>query len=471
MSQPNGSIPGSLIEAKRQVLEDSVEFWNPGKTQAWQDMGVDLVIDRREGYLIYDMTGKRLIDVHLNGGTFNLGHRHPELVEVLERAMTRFDMGNHHFPSIARAALAKERAALCGGGLQYTIFGAAGGEAVDVAIKTARHTTQRRKVVSVIKAYHGHSGLGVAAGDERFSKRFLADRPDEFQSVHFNDLEAMEAALRGRDVAAVLMETIPATYGFVMPREGYLPAVKEMCERYGTLYIADEVQTGLMRTGEMWGYQRFGLQPDLVVIAKGISGGIYPITCVVVRDEYAGWMREDGFAHMSTSGGTELGCLVALKTLEILQRPWVRPLVNYTSEKFHLGFKDIMSRNSDYFVGVRQCGLVMGLEFAVTDGAKTVMRHLYENGVWAIFSTLDPRVLQFKPGVLMTPDLCDEVLDRMDRSIAAARREWLAGSSSRQTSVHAPSSPGWHSTRRRSSVDAPATSSKFQEPSYVERRA
>ncbi len=96
---------------KLDFLERSKTFWNPGKTQAWQDMGIDLVIDRREGYYLYDMDGARLIDVHLNGGTYNIGHRHPELVEVLNQATRRFDMGNHHFPSLARTALAEMLAA------------------------------------------------------------------------------------------------------------------------------------------------------------------------------------------------------------------------------------------------------------------------------------------------------------------------------------------------------------------------
>ena len=105
---------------KQEFLEKSKTFWNPGKTQAWQDMGVDLVIDRREGYFLYDMDGRRLIDVHLNGGTYNIGHRHPELVEVLHRGTQRFDMGNHHFPSLARTALAEMLARIArrlGGGV------------------------------------------------------------------------------------------------------------------------------------------------------------------------------------------------------------------------------------------------------------------------------------------------------------------------------------------------------------------
>jgi len=410
---------------KREFIAKSKTFWNPGKTQAWQDMGVDLVIDRREGYFIWDMDGRRLIDLHLNGGTYNIGHRHPELIEILNRGTQRFDMGNHHFPSQARTALAERLAGICGGDLHYTMYASGGAEAIDIALKTARHATQRRKIVSIVNAYHGHTGLAVAAGADRFKKIFLSDQPDDFVHVPFNDLTAMEDALKGNDVAALIMETIPATYGFPMPLPGYLKDVKKLCERYGALYIADEVQTGLMRCGEMWGYQRYGIVPDMVVTGKGISGGMYPIACVVVREPYAGWLTQDGFAHMSTMGGAELGCLVAMKTLEILQRPPVKPMVNYISETFRNGLHEIMKLYPDFFVGIRQCGVVMGLEFDFPEGAKPVMRHLYENGVWAIFSTLDPRVLQFKPGVLMTADLCHEVLERVERSVGLAHAECM----------------------------------------------
>src|SRR3954471_22362620 len=121
----------SQSPAKQEFIEKSKAFWNPNKTQFWQDQNVDLVIDRREGYLLYDMDGRRLIDVHLNGGTYNIGHRHPELIEGLHRGTTRFDMGNHHFPALGRTALAEELAKVCGGGMQYTMYTAGGAEAID----------------------------------------------------------------------------------------------------------------------------------------------------------------------------------------------------------------------------------------------------------------------------------------------------------------------------------------------------
>ncbi|MDH3451017.1 MAG: aminotransferase class III-fold pyridoxal phosphate-dependent enzyme [Gammaproteobacteria bacterium] len=422
-----------MSEAKQEFLERSKEFWNPHKTQFWQDVGVDLVIDRREEYFLYDLDGRRLIDVHLNGGTYNLGHRNPELIEVLNAGAKHFDMGNHHFPALARTALAEALAACTPPELKYTMYGAGGAEAIDIALKSARNATGKRKIVSIIKAYHGHTGLAVKTGDERFSERFLSeDISGEFIQVPHNNLEQMEDALRGRDAAAVIMETIPATYGFPMPEEGYLPGVKALCEKYDALYIADEVQTGLMRCGTMWAITRYAVEPDMIVTGKGITGGLYPISCCVASERAGKWLKEDGFAHMSTAGGAELGCVVAMKVLEILQRPAVASNVGYIADYLRAGLDDIRDLYPDFFTGIRQNGLVMGLEFNDPEGAKPVMRHLYEQGVWAIFSTLDPRVLQFKPGVLASQALCEELLGYVEVAIGLAQAEVFGSSRQRR---------------------------------------
>ena len=128
-------------DSKADFIERSKRSWNPDKTQFWQDAGVDLVIDRREGYLFWDMEGRRLIDLHLNGGTYNLGHRNRELITTLEQAMEHFDIGNHHFPALARTALAEELVKTSTPNMRRVIYGSGGGEAIDIAIKTARHTT------------------------------------------------------------------------------------------------------------------------------------------------------------------------------------------------------------------------------------------------------------------------------------------------------------------------------------------
>ncbi len=411
-----------MSESKQEFLERTKQYWNPGKTTDWQNFGVDLVIDRREGYHLYDMDGKRLIDVHLNGGTYNLGHRNPEVVAAVKEGMKYFDIGNHHFPSLMRTHVAQMLAECTPEGLQYTIYASGGGEAIDIALKCARHATKRRKIICIDHCYHGHTGLAVQVGDDRFSKLFLSDAPaQEVVKVPFNDFEAMRREIRMGDAACVITETIPATYGFPMPKDGYLNMIQTECEKVDTLYIADEVQTGLMRCGEIWGVDTYGIKPDILVTGKGLSGGIYPIGAVIVNERAGAWLKEDGWGHMSTFGGAELGCIAAAKVLEISNRKEVRSMVHYISRYMREGLEQLRRNYPDFFVGIRQRGVVMGLEFNHPQGAIHVMKALFANGVWAIFSSLDPQVLQFKPGILVDKDLCDDVLNRLDTALQIAQ--------------------------------------------------
>ena len=162
---------------KADFLARSKKFWNPGKTQSWIDFGVDLVIDRREEYFLYDMDGHRLIDAHLNGGTFNLGHRNPELIATLTEAMNHFDMGNHHFPSLVRTELAEELARTAPGDLQYTIYGS-------VAVRRSiLHSRPRAMPLRSAKLFQSSKRTTATRdwpskrGDDRFSKLFLSDGP------------------------------------------------------------------------------------------------------------------------------------------------------------------------------------------------------------------------------------------------------------------------------------------------------
>lgn len=406
---------------KDEVFQKSIRYWNSGKTREWLDLGIDLIIGDREGYYFWDLDGKKLMDVHINGGTYSLGHRNPEIIQALIDGTRQCDIGNHHFPSVVRAELAETMVKVSPEGMQHVIYGSCGAEAVDLALKSARNATGRRKIVSVRNCYHGHTGLAVACGADRYSKIFLADRgEDENVKVPFNDIGAVEEALSHNDAACVIMETIPATYGFPLPKDGYLPAVKALCEKYGALYIADEVQTGLLRSGEMWAVTTYGVVPDMIVTSKGLSGGIYPISAVIMNERSAHWMRQDGSAHMSTFGGSELGCICALKVFEILGRPSTQENVRFLTRHIRAELEKLRAKYPDFFVGIRQNGLIMGLEFAGKSGAVKVMQSLYRNGVWAIYSQLDDKVLQFKPGVLCTREYCDELFEKMDKGIGEA---------------------------------------------------
>ena len=188
--------PGKMSEKKRQILQDNHAYLYPGRVQRLADGGVDFVPGEREGYRYWDVDGREIYDLHLNGGTFNLGHRHPELVALMQQAVQAWDIGNHHFPSEPKARLAKALVEACPGDMQYVVFTPSGSEANDVAIKSARHLTGRRKIVALDAGYHGRSGLSGAAGDDEAARYFLSDYPSEFIKVPFNDIGAMEEALR-----------------------------------------------------------------------------------------------------------------------------------------------------------------------------------------------------------------------------------------------------------------------------------
>jgi acetylornithine/succinyldiaminopimelate/putrescine aminotransferase len=173
-----------------------------------------------------------------------------------------------------------------------------------------------------------------------------------------------------------------------------------------------------MRTGTLWAIDGYGVIPDLLVTGKGLSGGIYPIAAVLVSEQAGAWLHEDGWAHMSTFGGSEIGCAAALKVLEVTQRPETVARVERLAGFFGKELARLKEKHRGFLRGVRQNGLIIGLEFEGSDGAEPVTRALYENGVWAIFSALDPAVLQFKPGLLMSDELASEVVDRLDQAIA-----------------------------------------------------
>jgi putrescine aminotransferase len=401
---------------KREALLQNHEYLMPNRVEAWVGAGVPLVIGRREGYRLWDVDGHELQDLHLNGGTYNLGHRHPEMVAALVEALETLDVGNHHFPSEARGRLAARLAELTPGDLHYTVFTPSGSEANDVAIKSARRATERRKIVSLEAGFHGTSGLSGAAGSDADAAFFLSAYPDDFAKVPFGDLGAIEKALSARDVAAVLVEPIPATFGFPIPDADYLPGLRALCDRYETLLIADEVQTGLGRTGRLWAVEAFGVEPDLLITGKGLGAGLYPIGAVVMNRRVGQWLHERGWGYVSTFGGSELGCTVALRALELSAAPETARRVEDTSAALADGLADLRSRHP-YLCDVRQKGLVVGLGFDDPNGGLKMSAALYPTGLWAMFAGFDRRYLQWKTGLLVDRAFVDESLEKLESAV------------------------------------------------------
>ena len=406
--------------------EESVDLFgrrvSSGKVRFFEAAGIDFVLGRREGTYLWDLAGeKRLIDCHCNGGVFNLGHRNPQVIECLTRSLRELDIGNHHLISEQRAALADKLTELSPGkALAYTVFGVGGGEAIDLAIKVARAYTGKPTIISAYGGYHGHTGLAIAAGDEKYRAPFGPAAPG-FMQVPFDDAQALEEAVDD-GTAAVILETIPATYGISIPDEDYFPQVRELCDRAGALLIVDEIQTGLGRTGELWGIEHFDVVPDIMAIGKGLSGGIYPITATCFKEEYEVVFHEDPFIHISTFGGAEVGCPVASKVLELSSDPAFLSHVNEMAAVFATGFDQLKEEHPQVLVGLRQLGLMMGVEMVNEYCGPLFSKAAYDSGFLSVYANNDPRVAQLLPPLTIDRALAVEILERVDQALGMVER-------------------------------------------------
>lgn len=260
----------------------------------------------------------------------------------------------------------------------------------------------------------------MAAGDERAAQSFLSDEPGTVVRVPFNDLAALAAALAEHHAAAVIVETIPATAGFPVPSPDYLPGVRQLCDAHGSAFIADEVQTGLGRTGSLWATQHFDVVPDILVTGKGLSGGIYPIAATMLSETMGSWLEEDGWGHISTFGGAEIGCCVADRVLDITMDPATVARAGEVALRWSVGLTELAERYPSWIAEVRQTGLVIGLRMHLDMGGMLMTRLLFDEGVWAMFAGFDRSVLQVKPGLLMDDATIDEALAGFERACAKA---------------------------------------------------
>ena len=408
-------------DPKERIISKFSNHVSSGKAEFFKSVGIDFIFGRREGPYVWDAAGeKRLINCHSNGGVFNLGHRNPQIIQALIEALGELDIGNHHFVSEQRAKLAEKLAALAPGALSYTVFGVGGGEAIDLAIKLARGYTGRTKIISASGGYHGHTGLALATGDEQYRAPFGPNMPG-FVQIPFGDKEALASALDAT-AAAVIFETIPATYGMPIPEKSFYPFAKGLCSKTGALLIIDEVQTGLGRTGKLWGIEHFDTAPDIMVIGKGLSGGIYPISATCFNDELQTFFHKNPFIHISTFGGAEVGCPVAMKVLEITSNPAFLEHVQELAVFFQKSFAQLRTRHPQIIVGLRQLGLMMGIEMVNDFCGPVLTKVAYDHGILSIYANNNKKVSQLLPPLNIDRAVAQEIIERLDLAITDTKK-------------------------------------------------
>ena len=407
---------------KEQALADFAEFINPMKVRTLKSAGIDLIEEKRGGASTWDITGKRFIDCQTGSGIMNVGRHNPEIVEVLKKALDTYDIGVFLLCSRQKADLAKKLAEISPGDLKCCIFGAGGGEAVDAAIKIARGYSMKTEIIYADKAYHGHTGFALSAiGRAAYKESFEPLMPG-FKMVPFGDVEAIRAAVN-ENTAAIILETIQGEGGINIPPDGYLPEVRKICDENEVLLILDEIQTGFARTGKMFACEHWGVVPDIMTVAKSLGGGIYPISATIFKEEINDFFIPHPFVHLSTFGGSDLGCIVGLAAIDYIQKHNLADHATQMGQRFQTGFDRLLKDYPDLLLEVRRKGLMMGLQYTNESIGPRMTRKLAERGVLAVYTGNDPSICRFMPPLVITSEEVDIVLTALEESMHEISKE------------------------------------------------
>ncbi len=421
-------MSASSEEMKQQALADFSRHVNPMKVRTLHSAGIDIIEERREGACTWDLAGRRFIDCQTGSGIMNVGRRNPEIVAALKEALDTYDMGVFLLASRQKADLAKKLAEISPGKLSCCVFGCGGGEAVDTAIKIARGFTMRSGIVYADKSYHGHTGFALSAiGRAAYKEPFEPLMPG-FSSVPFGDAAALEAAVT-TETAAVILEPIQGEGGINIPPDDYLPRVRSICDKAGALLILDEIQTGFGRTGKMFACEHWGVAPDIMTVAKSLGGGIYPISATLFTEEINDFFIPHPFVHLSTFGGSDLGCIVGMASIDYILKHDLAGRARAMGERFRAGFDRLLACYPGLLLEVRQKGLMMGLQYANESIGPRMTKKLADRGVLAIYTGNDPSICRLMPPLVITEKEVDEVLVALDDSMRELAGEKGTGKS------------------------------------------
>jgi ornithine--oxo-acid transaminase len=420
---------------------------NPQFMRVLKTIGFDRVWARAEGQYLYDADGRRYLDLLGGFGMFNVGRNNPRVRGALVEALELETPGSVQLGvSLLPGLLAEELLRRTPDRIARVLFTSSGTEAVEAALKLGRAATGRSRVVSTAHAFHGLTlGALSASGDRHFVERFGPLLPG-FSEVPFGDLDGLEEELRSEDVALFLVEPVQGK-GVNLPPVGYLEGAQELCRRYGTLFAVDEVQTGLGRTGKLFAFEHWGLEPDLVTVAKSLSGGYVPVGALLMAQHvYDGVFDslEHSVSHGSTFAPNDLAMAAGLATLRELDES------RLIEQSARLG--DLLLERTRALVDahdvvreVRGLGLMWAMEFGEPEaGSKTwrVMERM-QAGLFAqlvvvplftkhrILSQVaghDLAVLKGLPPLVLSEQDIEELVSALDDVIAkAARPSRVAG--------------------------------------------
>ena len=369
----------------------------------------EVVIERAEGVMVYSPEGEEYFDMLSAYSALNFGHRHPEIVEAAKKQLDKVTLTSRAFHNSVLCDFYEHLCALTNKDLVLPMN--TGAEAVETALKTARRwgadvkgvKEHSQEIIVCENNFHGRTITIITMSTDKTARRGFGPFTPGFVKIKFGDAKALEAAISPNTVA-FLVEPIQGEAGVIVPPDGYLKKVREICTLNNVLFIADEVQTGFARTGTMFACEREHVEPDIYVLGKALGGGILPVSAIAANKDILG-VFEPG-SHGSTFGGNPLACAVAVKAMEILVRD------NYPKQAEEKGayfIEKLRAIKNEDIIDIRGRGLLIGVEF--NKPAAGYVKKLIANGVLA--KETHENTIRFAPPIVITYEELDKAIEKI----------------------------------------------------------
>jgi putrescine aminotransferase len=376
------------------------------------------------GAVFKDILGREYLDFLGGFGMMNLGWSHPDVVRTVRAQLERSPMPSQELIDPLRGVLAKLLASITPGDLKYSWFAASGTEANEAAMKIAKLYTGKTAFIVAVKGFHGKTlGSLSLLGKADFRASVGPLYAGQVYHVPFGDAEAVEKQLEicekvGIGVAAVMFEPIQGEAGAIVPPDDFWSRVREATKKYGALLIADEVQTGLGRTGKLWGVQHWDVVPDIITVAKSLGGGVMPISAVTTTEEiFKPMMYPNPFMHTTTTGGGALACSAAIAAIHVTLREklWEQAAEKGAYLMPHL--ENFVVQYPHIFERVTGKGLLIGLHFKNPESGYKIAAGLFKRGVLVSGTLTSSQTVRIEPPLVVTREQMDALLERLEDTL------------------------------------------------------
>ncbi len=416
-------------DEKDRIIADSIENFNehvnPGWLEYRKSVSTDATFveweDSQETFK--DTHGNEFIDCLGGFGVYTAGHRNPEIVKAVQAQLNRYALHSQELVDPLRGYLAKLVSMCTPGDLKYAFFCNGGAEAVEMALKLARLASGKHYYISTVNGFHGKSlGAVSVTGKGTYRKPYLPIIQG-VQHVEFGNAGAAEAAIKnliavGETVAGMIVEPIQGEAGIVLPPEGYLKQLREICDRYDVFLIFDEIQTGMGRTGTLWACEGYDVVPDIMTFGKAFGGGVMPITGIIARPHlWTDELKENPWVLGSpTFGGNPLACAAAIAAIKFTIE---NDLPGQISEKgdYFMGKLFDLQKKHPILVDVRGKGFLIGLEYPTPEIGWAVSKGLFKRGVMTGGTLNNAKVNRIEPPGIIRYETIDLILEKLDETL------------------------------------------------------